>query len=184
MIDRENNLDRGHAAMESQDYKSARQFFAAALECGVSDSALHLGWLLEQGLGGEVDIERAAQLYELAANNDRRSGSYYLGALLMKNGQHKRATELLEESAMLGHASGAYWAYVLNGETCASERAAKFLKQAAELGHAFAQRDLARVRMREASSVRQWLSALREYWGAKVRGALLALRDIHDPRIR
>jgi len=179
-----NDLTRAYAAMESEDYKLARELLERAVGSGAHAGSLHLGWLCEQGLGGAVDVDRALQLYELGRDHDRCLGSYYLGSLLMKKGQSEEARQLLEESANLGHASAAYWAYVMNDDAASKQKARQFLARAAQLGHAFAQRDLARQEMREAPSIGKWVSALWAYWVAKARGASFAVRDIHDPRVR
>lgn len=179
-----NDLTRAYDAMESEDYRLARELFEQAIGSGARAGSIHLGWLFEQGLGGSVDVARALQLYELGRSDDRQLGSYHLGSLLMKQGQSDKARQLLEESANLGHASAAYWAYVLNDEVVNKLKARHFLARAAELGHAFAQRDLARQEMREASSIGKWVAALWAYWRAKARGSSLAVRDVHDPRVR
>ena len=179
-----NELKRAYAAMEKHEYELAREALERAIENGAQEGSLHLGWLCEQGLGGPADVARAMHLYEIGRDHDRRLGSYYLGSLLMKNGQGEKARQLLEESANLGHPSAAYWAYVMNSEATTKQRARQFLAQAAQLGHTFAQRDLARLKMREAPSVGRWVAALWAYWAAKARGVSFAVRDIHDPRVR
>lgn len=170
--------------MERRDYQLARNEFDRAIDAGVLDGAIHLGWLCEQGLGGPQDIERATRLYEVGRSQDRRLGSYHLGSLLMRSGQTEKARQLLEESADLGQPSAAYWAYVMNSDAMHEERARHFLEKAAHLGHAFAQRDLARAAMREAPSLGRWATAMLAYWAAKVRGISIAVRNSHDPRVR
>ena len=180
----DSDLTRAFAAMKREDYESARQLLVRAVASGDHGGAVHLGWLWGQGLGGPVNIESAMQCYELARAHDRCAGSYYLGSLLMRQGQNERARQLLEEAAQLGHASAAYWAYVLNADAANQPKARQFLVCAAQLGHAFAQRDLARQQMREAASFGKWVSAVGRYWRAKVLGASMVLRDAHDPRVR
>jgi TPR repeat protein len=177
-------LTHAYTAMDSQNYALARKLLEIDAAAGGEEGALHLGWLCEQGLGGVTDTDRAVQLYKVARNSDRCLGSYYLGSLLMRKDQVEEARQLLEESANLGHASAAYWAYVLNEKANNLQNARQFLAKATQLGHIFAQRDMARYEMTEASSVIQWFTALCVYWKAKAYGAVLIVRDIHDPRIR
>lgn len=179
-----NDLTRAYAAIESEDYKLARELLEREAGNNSHSGSLHLGWLCEQGLGGAVDTDRALVLYELARNHDRCLGSYHLGSMLMKKGKKEEARLLFEESANLGSPSAAYWAYALNEDAGSKERARQFLAQAAQLGHVFAQRDAARIDMQEAQSIRKWISAFRAYWMAKARGISLVIRDIHDPRVR
>lgn len=181
---RVDELDQAYAALEKHNYEFARGVFDRAVKSGVHEAALTLGWLSEQGFGGPKDLDRARSLYETGLAHDRRLGAYYLGSLLRRTGQKEEARQLLEESAALGHPSAAYWAYAMNSDAGNEQAARQLLVRAAQLGHAFAQRDLARLEMREAHSASKWLAAMRRYWVAKWSGMSFLVRDVNDPRAR
>jgi TPR repeat protein len=180
----DSELERAFDALANHKYELARHCFESAVGRGAIDGAVHLGWLYERGLGGSADIVRAEEFYEIGRRVDAKLGSYYLGLLLKGKTKNDRAISLLEESAELGHPSAAYWAYVLNSEAGYTNRAQDYLTKAAKLQHLFARRDLARLKMRQANSVKDWFDALRDYYCAKAQGALIAIKDIEDMRIR
>ncbi|WP_426194228.1 hypothetical protein [Massilia sp. DWR3-1-1] len=179
----------GFDALAKNEYPTARAAFEQALNKGGGDDALvHLGWLLEQGLGGEKDIPRAMKLYRMGLETESADlAAYHLGLLLMKRGDQREGAGFLQRSADSGNPSAAYWLYAYCSESNDIESLAladQSLLRAAELGHAYALRDIARRRMRTNKDLRGKLAARLAYWKAKLVGMALTIRNAHDWRVR
>ena len=149
-------IEIGFDALAKNEHRVARDAFERAVSEGTGNSALiHLGWLLEQGLGGAQDVSRAMTLYRQAldagAAEPAGLAAYHLGLLLMKQGESKECVALLQPAADAGNPSAAYWLYIHYtdaGDSVSATLADEALQRAATLGHAYALRDLARRRMR------------------------------------
>lgn len=175
----------GFNAMARNEYSTARSAFERALnEEGANEVAIHLGRLLEQGLGGDKDIPGAMRLYRLALESESVSlAAYHLGLLLMKCGHQREAARLLQTSADSSNPSAAYWLYVFCSESNDVESLAisdQHLSRAAELGHAYALRDIARNRMRTSKNFSGRLIAWLADWKAKLVGIVLTIRNADD----
>ena len=185
-------IEVGFDALAKNEHRAARDAFERALSEGTGDSALtHLGWLLEQGLGGAQDISRATVLYRqaLEAGNAECAelAAYHLGSLLMKQGESTEGLALLQRAADAGNPSAAYWLYshyTDAGDPASTPLADQALQRAAALGHVYALRDLARRRMRSTVGLVGKLKALFDYWKAKVIGIALTIRNVDDWRVR
>ncbi|MCH9715744.1 MAG: SEL1-like repeat protein, partial [Gammaproteobacteria bacterium] len=68
-------------AEDANAMKKARAIYSVLAERGDSNAQLKLGYLLEQGLGGKVNFEEAAQWYTLSANQNQPVAQYLLGRL-------------------------------------------------------------------------------------------------------
>jgi len=66
---------------DTEHVKQARGIYQDLAERGDRQAQLKLGYLLEQGLGGTVNMEKAAHWYELAANQGHATAQYLLGRL-------------------------------------------------------------------------------------------------------
>jgi TPR repeat protein len=178
----------GFDALTKNEYPAARAAFERALSEGGGDEALiHLGWLLEQGLGGQADVSRAKSLYRQALEKEPGLAAYHLGLLLMKEGHREEGSELLDRAAQLGNPSAAYWLYAFSSDAADPQSAAlaeKSLLRAAELGHIYARRDIERRRIRTSRGLAGKLSALLAYWKTKVVGIALTIRNVNDWRVR
>jgi TPR repeat protein len=178
----------GFDALTKNEYAAARAAFERAQsEGGGEDALIHLGWLLEQGLGGPVDVPRAEGLYRKALQDAPGLASYHLGLLLMKENRREEGSELLGRAAKLGNPSAAYWLYALSSDAAdarSMELAEKNLLRAAELGHVYARRDIARRRIRASKGIGRRLIALLGYWRVKTVGIALTIRNVNDWRVR
>jgi enhanced entry protein EnhC len=66
---------------DDDQIKQARAIYQDLAERGDRQAQLKLGYLLEQGLGGKVDMQQAAHWYDLAANQGQATAQYLLGRL-------------------------------------------------------------------------------------------------------
>jgi len=177
-------LSRANRAFKNEKYIEARRDYEIAVRDGFTEASVQLGWLWEEGLGGARDTERAKYFYQQAIDKGEVVlGSYYLASLLMKQEGSQRAADLFRAAANGGHASAAYWLYIIESER-GEASVWRSLEVAAALGHEFARRDLARQRMRNATSLLNWFGGLGSYFMAKVRGLLIILSNPNDPRVR
>jgi TPR repeat protein len=185
-------IEIGFKALSKNEHSAAREAFERAVREGTGDSALiHLGWLLEQGLGGTQDVSRAMMLYrqalEAGAPEPAGLAAYHLGLLLMKQGDSIESSALLQRAADAGNPSAAYWLYASYtdaGDPASTRLADQALQRAATLGHAYALRDLARRRMRSNTGFFSKFKALLDYWKAKATGVALTIRNVDDWRVR
>lgn len=184
-----NAIASGFNALKKNDYSTARSAFELALSEGGGDDALvHLGWMLELGLGGDRDVPRAMKLYQLALETDSADlAAYHLGLLFMKNGNREEGVRLLQIAAASGNPSAAYWLYTYCSEykdVMSLAVADQSLLRAAELGHAYALRDIARRRMLASNNLNEKLAARLAYWKAKIVGMAMTIRNADDWRVR
>ncbi len=68
-------------AYRSGDYVTARIVWREAADQGDAQAQMHLGYLYEQGLGVERDLERALALYRRAAQAGLADAQYQLGLM-------------------------------------------------------------------------------------------------------
>ena len=66
---------------DTAQVRQARGIYQNLAERGDRQAQLKLGYLLEQGLGGKVNMQEAAHWYELAANQGHATAQYLLGRL-------------------------------------------------------------------------------------------------------
>ena len=182
-------IDVGFDALAKNEFAAARAAFERALSEGTGESALtHLGWLLEQGLGGEKDVPRAMAFYKRALEAEPAGrAAYHLGLLLMKQGDLREGGLLLQRAADAGNPSAAYWLYAYNtdaADPASASVAEQALRRAVALGHAYALRDLARRQMRTGKGLNAKLKGLLAYWQAKVVGIARTIRNVDDLRVR
>ena len=183
------SIDVGFDSLAKNEFGAARAAFERALNEGTGEVALvHLGWLLEQGLGGDKDVPRAMTLYQRALEAEPAGlAAYHLGLLLMKQGNRGEGAPLLQRAADVGNPSAAYWLYAYSIDATAPTSAAvaeQALHRAAALGHAYAIRDLAQRQMRSSKGFGAKLKARLRYWKAKAVGVALTIRNVDDWRVR
>lgn len=68
-------------AYRSGDYVTARIVWREAADQGDAEAQMHLGYLYEQGLGVERDLEQAVSLYRRAAQAGLADAQYQLGLM-------------------------------------------------------------------------------------------------------
>jgi TPR repeat protein len=183
-----NELEFAEAMREltAKNYERARSLLQALNED--NEAQLQLAYLLDQGLGGARDVEKAREVYQMLADNGDVRGMYYLASLLLDQRHLPQALEFFEKSAELGHISGAYWAAALHdgafGHPKDNQKYLHFNNKAVALGHVFAKRDQARQQMKEARNLYVWSKSFLRYAGAKTKGIGIAIRNSQDLRLR
>lgn len=75
------NIEAGIAALEQNDAEAAAREFQASFEGGDPDGAFYLGRMFELGLGTEPSLQRAAELYQVAANQESALAMNRLGLM-------------------------------------------------------------------------------------------------------
>jgi len=78
-IPRESEYNLGVQAYRLKDYASARQHWAKAMDEHEITAYNNLGYLLYNGLGGEVDMNQAVSLWTQAAESGERESQWHLG---------------------------------------------------------------------------------------------------------
>jgi len=134
--------------LEAGRYDEAYAQFSKLADAGDGWASMYLGWMMEKGLGRQVDAAKAERFYLNAYEHGVSEAQYYLGCLYRSLKRYRDAFHHLEQAASRGHPSAAYWAYVMcsDGEGIShdGDKAAQLLRKAADLGHVFAKRDLAK----------------------------------------
>lgn len=173
-------------ALDAKDYVRARTLFAQLGEN--KEAQLQLGYLHQEGLGGEACREKAQEIFQALADANDLQGTYFLAKVFLSSRKLPEAAYYFEKSAQLGHSSGAYWAAALHrglyGHSTDIQKHRSFLELAAKLGHIYGKRDLALEDAQAASNFRERGAAYLRYLGVLVQGIALTFRDRHDLRIR
>jgi len=173
-------------ALDAKDYWRARTLFASLGEN--KEAQLQLGYLYQEGLGGEASREKAQEIFQALADTNDPQGSYFLAKVFLSCSKLPEATDYFEKSAQSGHVSGAYWAAALHGSLYGHAtdipKRRSFLELGAKLGHIYAKRDLALDDAKTASSFLQRGAAYLRYLAVLLKGTILTFRDRHDFRIR
>jgi TPR repeat protein len=181
-------LLNAYADMNAGRYAEAKEALERLLKDGERRAALYLGWMYERGLGVPVNENHAANHFEMLARENDPEGSYYAASLRLKRGDAAGALAGFVLAAEAGNASAAYWASAIyggeKGFPVDAAKAAAYLTKAASLGHVFAQRDLAKQRLRESKSMPAKTEAMLSYIGAKLKGLAMIAKNTHDPRVR
>lgn len=172
-------------ALDAKNYGLARELFQCFGDN--KDAQLQLGFLYQEGLGGERDLDKAQEIYHNLASAGDSKGMYFLGKLFLNTGQLLESLRYLEQSAQSHHVSGAFWAaelhHGLHGHPIDEKKYRFFIKQAADLGHIYAMRNVALDNMRDAKTFFIWIKALWGYVTATIKGAAKAIRNPHDQHI-
>jgi TPR repeat protein len=172
-------------ALDAKDYVCARALFASLGE--IKEAQLQLGYLYQEGLGGEASPEKSQEIFQSLADANDIQGLYHLGRFFLKFSRLPEAAHYFEKSAQLGHVSGAYWASALHrgvyGHSTDIQKHRTFLELAVKLGHIYGKRDLALEDAQAASTLRERGTAYLRYLGILAQGIALTIRDRHDPRI-
>ena len=173
-------------ALDAKNYGRARTLFASIVDN--KEAQLQLGYLYQEGLGGEASSEKAQEIFQALADANDPQGSYFLAKVFLSSSRLPEAANYFEKSAQLGHVSGAYWAAALHGGLYGYatdiQKRRSFLELAAKLGHIYAKRDLALDDAKTASSFFLRGAAYLRYLAVLVKGIALTFRDRHDFRIR
>ena len=90
------DIDTGLAALDGGDVATAASEFQASFEAGEGNGAFYLGRLFEFGLGTDVDMSRAANLYAAGAEKGSILAMNRLGLLYLEG------TTLLRDYAEAG----------------------------------------------------------------------------------
>jgi TPR repeat protein len=181
-------LLKAYADMNAGRYAEAKAALERLLKDGERQASLYLGWMYEQGLGVPVNEDQAANHYETLSREKDPDGSYYAASLRLKRGDAAGALAGFLLAAEAGNPSAAYWASAIysgqKGFPVDAAKATAYLTKAASLGHVFAQRDLAKQRLRESKGMPAKAGAMLSYVGAKLRGLAMITKGTHDPRVR
>ena len=172
--------------LEQKNYARARALLQPLVDN--KDAQLQLGYLYQEGLGGEANAKRARDIYQSLADEGDSQGTYFLAKSFLSSHQLPEAVRAFEKAAELANVSGAFWAAALHGGLLGNVKDEKkhrlFLERAASLGHIFAKRDLALADARSTTSLLKWCAARVRYLRAIFEGIVVMCRDRYDFRIR
>lgn len=94
--------------LEAQEYEQARPILEAEVQAGDAVAAFNLGLMAQAGLGMDVDLIEAVDLFERAQTSGLPQASFSLAMMLLdgsapKGRDYIRARELLLEAADAGY---------------------------------------------------------------------------------
>ncbi|HSC79393.1 MAG TPA: tetratricopeptide repeat protein [Chitinolyticbacter sp.] len=139
-------LLQAEAAYKQGQYDQAWGLYQRLADVGVTDAYLLLGWMAQNGLGCEKDMDKAFQLYLAAGESGNSDGWYRAGKVMLSNGLSKEGYDLVEKAANLGYVPAIYRKakLLLNGRGTQENRAdaLELYKMAAHKNHIFSLRDL------------------------------------------
>ncbi|MEO0878609.1 MAG: tetratricopeptide repeat protein [Pseudomonadota bacterium] len=134
--------------MQAGEYAVARGLLEPLVAAGRADAQHMLGYMEERGLGGDVDLKRALDLYFTAASKGSVDAQFSLGEMaFLGDGvkrDYKRARGWYELASEKNHGPakvrlGAIYAAGLGLENPDHIKALDYFKQAADLGEVEAQ---------------------------------------------
>jgi tetratricopeptide (TPR) repeat protein len=181
-------LERAYEYLSKGNYADALSSFDLLARRGSLQANVYLGWMHQKGFGTRVDLKTAEGSYRVAASSGFVLGQYYLANLLRLSGNLSEALEWYEKAAAQRHSSASYWASVMyregDGTSPDKTKSEKYLAVAASLGHYFAERDLARNRLRSAKTIVEVFQGLLAYIRAVIRGSIAAIRNPDETQLR
>ena len=149
---------------------------------GYSNCQVFLGWMLDQGLGTQVNTDEVFCWFNAAADQGSPEGMFYCGKLLTVASEHVNALAWYEKSAALDYSPALFRIAICYrkglGVEADRQRADEYLEHASRIGHLFAKRELALVKFQNATSLPGRAKALLEFCRA-VRQILM--RTIKTP---
>lgn len=147
------DIETGLTALDAGDVATAALEFQQSFEAGDGDGAFYLGRLFEFGLGADVDMPRAANLYAAGAEAGsilamNRLGLLYLeGATLLRD--YPEAARLFCQAADLGDQNGQLNCALMlqegRGVAADPARAVTYFEQAAAQGNIAAKNLLGQI---------------------------------------
>lgn len=179
-------LAQAKTELGAGNYKRARELLEPLVDD--QEAKLQLAYLLQAGLGGDVDIGRARDIYQSLASAGDAEGMYYAGRLFLAEGDLLKAAYYLEMASSLSHASASFWAAELyNGlYGCPLDRGKYrlLIRRAAKLGHIYALRNCALDDIRNEKKIFLKVRACLVYIAATGKGVVIAFKDPNDLRLR
>lgn len=137
------NYELGVKAYQNKLFSQARKYWENGAAEGNISAIFNLGILLSKGIGGNADVERAAQLFRRAGEAGLAMGqhnlalAYYAGNGVLKNSEH--AYFWWERAARQGHTQAQFNLATLlwngDGVTKDSNQAVRWFRQASDAGH-------------------------------------------------
>lgn len=152
---RDYDVTVGLRALESGDFAAAVANLTEGSMQGYGIAQYHLGLMYHQGIGIEVDYERAMQLYALSAQQGLSRAQVNL-ALMYDRGEgtaqdYREAYYWYRQAAEQGNADGQYALGTMNfygqGRSTDYEEAIRWYQEAARQGHRDAQFNLGVMHM-------------------------------------
>ena len=180
------NFFAGYEAFRRGDYAAARAAWEPLARAGDVDAQFNLGALHEGGLGGDVDLERAARWYRQAATRRLAPARVALARLArtgaVDTGAGEAPIALLEAAARAGAAEAQYALGVAYdrglGITRNHAAAAGWYQRAAEQGLPRAQYNIAVLHDEGLGAARDARRALRWYLRAAANGEPRAMNNL------
>jgi TPR repeat protein len=101
-------LTTAYNYMLTGKYVKARDLFYLLVSKNETKALLYLGWMSEQGLGGDVDFDKAEFFYKQLADLEDTDGHYYYGSLKLKQNALDLALTSFIAAASKENSSAAY----------------------------------------------------------------------------
>ena len=157
------DYEQGVAAYQNSDYALAREYWESATADGNMSAAYNLGIVLNRGLGGDADPERAVSLFRIAADagiavaQHNLALAYYAGNGVEKN--IAQASIWWERAARHGHVQAQYnlGALLWNGDGIKKNEAEaiKLFRKASDAGNLQAQNFLDSILQQSETQMQQ-----------------------------
>lgn len=130
-------------------YEKAFGMFEKLAREDCETAILHMGWMLQEGLGVRQEMDKARSYYEKAAHSGSPVGYFYLGVVHEKMGKLEDALKAYTKSSDQNYLPATYRVGKMYAEGAGMQvnyqKAQEYLRRAADKGHVFAQRSLAGI---------------------------------------
>lgn len=154
---------------------------------GYAPAQVFAGWASELGRSGPVNIDEAKRWYAAAAESGDAVGQYYLGTLLVRQGDTAAGASWIKRAATQDYAPALYRLGRLHegavGVEDDPEESLRLMKRAAAIGHPFAQRWIAVRGIKGREGALGVLRGLMWFVSAPVLAVRLGWNEPDDPNI-
>lgn len=139
-------LREAQQCYQQHDFKCAYEKYLALGKGGHGDSQVFLGWMIQNGIGTQVDPTGASLWFKRAALLGSIQGAFYYGRYLTTQGQHKDALKWYRIAADKGDVSSIFRVgySLVRGKGIETDipLGYKYLLKAADSGHIFSLREI------------------------------------------
>jgi len=146
MTNLNDDLRDAEESYHRKDYTDAYEKYLALSKNGHGDSQVFLGWMIQNGIGTNIDISESALWFERAALLGSVQGAFYFGRYLTTQGKHEEALKWYRSATSKGDIASIFRVgySLVRGKGTAIDipQGYKYLLSAAASGNIFAKREV------------------------------------------
>lgn len=146
MTSLDDDLRSAQESYQRKDFVRAYNKYLSLSKNGHGDSQVFLGWMIQNGIGTQIDLNESALWFERAASLGSVQGAFYYGRYLTTQGRDEQALEWYRTAANKGDIASIFRVgYSLvrgKGTAIDIHKGYQYLLSAAADGNIFAKREV------------------------------------------